>query len=231
MEYFQDRYKVVAVDLFGHGQSSKNVDPVFSLRLDAEAIVDLMQNEIKIPYIAIGFSLASCILPEIIKLDDRLLRGVVLVDCTYQGFYDIAESRTKFGQNMLTLSDKALPVNAEQWYISLIGDTSPECRELILSSFRKSNHRWMFQSVAGCREYNKKYPPDKTPIRDNLPILIIEAGHGVGAEFRKSWVNHFKDAQYYLFEEAHHFFYITEHERFNKLLEAVSYTHLTLPTN
>jgi len=219
IDKFSDKYEVVAVDLFGHGLSSKDIDPVFVPRLDAEAIYDLMKNRISKPYYAIGHSFASAILPEIIKLDNTLLRKAVFVDCTYQGDREVVAMRAKFAENMLGLDDKAIKPEAEYWYKSLIGDkAAPEDIELILSSFRKGDCRWMFQSVAGCRPFNEKYPPDKTPIRDYQKIMIMEAGTGIGLDFRKSWVNHFKSAEYYLFERTGHFFFITEHERFNTIL-------------
>jgi len=220
VEYFSDRYFLVSVDLFGHGYSAKDIDPIEAPRLDAEASVNLMRKFDK-PYFAIGHSFASAILPEIIKLDSGLLKGAVFVDCTYQGDTEIIEMREKFARNMLALDDSALAKDAEYWYNSLIGEkASAEEIELIFSSFRRSNCRWMFESVADAGEYNRKYPPNKTPIRDNQKIFIMEAGTGIGLDFRKSWVNHFKDAEYYLFEGAGHFFFITEHERFNIVLDS-----------
>ncbi len=220
IDFFSKKYQIIAVDLFGHGESSKKVDPVLVPRLDAEAIVDLMKCEIARPYYAIGHSFASSILPEIIKLDEKYLKGAVFVDCTYQGDDEIIRIREKFADNMLGLDNKSIGPEAEHWYNSLIGrDASPEDVELIMSSFRRGEYRWMFQSVAGCRLFNEKYPPDKTPVRENQRIFIMEAGTGIGLDFRKSWVNHFRDARYYLFEKAGHFFFITERDKFNNLLD------------
>ena len=95
--------------------------------------------------------------------------------------------------------------------------TTRHCKSNIGSSM---HHPYtIFWVKCGSMSCNRTVRTDKTPIREDLPILIMEGGHGVGADFRKSWVNHFKGARYYLFEKAHHFFYITEHERFNKILE------------
>jgi len=218
IEYFSDKYKIVAIDLFGHGLSTKDIDPVLVPRLDAEAAVDLMKN-IDLPYFAIGHSFAGNVLPEIIKLEADKLKGAVFVDCTYLGDWEILKTRVKFGKSMLTLTDDKIGAEAEYWYNSLIVDNAAqEDRDMILSSFKKGNHRWMFQSVAGCDRFIKHYPVKETPIRDNQPIFIIESGSGTGIDFRKSWVNYFKLADYYLFEKAGHFFFITEHERFNKIL-------------
>lgn len=219
IDYFSDKYKIVTIDLFGHGLSSKDVDPVLVPRLDAEVVVDLMNN-IDLPYFAVGHSFAGNVLPEIIKLDGEKLKGAVFVDCTYLGDWQILETRVKFGENILALSDDKIGAEAEYWYNSLIVENaSQEDRDFILSSFRKGNHRWMFQCVAKCDRFIKTHPIKETPIRDDQPILIMEKGTGTGIEFRKSWVNYFRLADYYLFEGAGHFFFITKHERFNKILD------------
>lgn len=220
IDCFRDKYTIVAIDLFGHGLSTKDVDPVQVLRLDAEAAVDLMKT-IGLPYFAIGHSFAGNVLSEIIKLEADKLKGIVFVDCTYLGDWQILDTRTKFGRTILTLSDDKIGAESEYWYNSLINKNAlQDDRDLILASFRKGNHRWMFQCVAKCDEFLKAYPIKEIPIRDNQPIFIMESGSGTGIDFRKSWVNYFKLADYYLFEGAGHFFFITEQERFNKILGA-----------
>jgi len=219
IESFKSDYQVVTIDLFGHGKSTQEVDPVYVPRLDAEAAEALMRTRIKKPYVAIGHSFASNILPEIIKLADNNLKGVVFVDCTYQGFADIQESRVRFARMMLAYSDTTLKTETENWYNELIGDRADDNdRRMIMSSLKDCDFRWLFESVAGCQEFNEKYPPEKTPLRDNFPVFVMESEHGVGLNFRKSWVTHFKQAEYYLFENTHHFFFVTEQVKFNELL-------------
>lgn len=218
IEYFCDKYKIVTIDMFGHGLSAKNIDPIMVPRLDAEAAVDLMKN-IDLPYFVIGHSFAGYVIPEIIKLDENQLKGAVFVDCTYLGDWEILKTRAKFAKSMLTLPNDKISAEAEYWYNSLISEkASQEDRDFILSSFRKGNHRWMFQSVAGCDQFIKRYPTGDTPIRDGQSIFIMESGDGIGSDFRKSFVNYFKMAEYYLFEKVGHFFFITERDRFNKIL-------------
>jgi pimeloyl-ACP methyl ester carboxylesterase len=218
-EHFRGRYRIVTLDLYGHGQSSKEVDPVFAPRQDAEAADSLMREIVKCPYVAIGHSFASNILPEIMKLGDPQLKGVVFVDCTYQGFEEIVAGRMAFAGGMLALDDRQLKAESVKYFNDLLGENCrPEDREMVLSSLQYCSHRWLFQSVAGCREYNRKHPPREAPIRDDLPVFIMESEFGVGVNINKSWVNHFKQASYYLFENADHFFFITEKDKFNRLL-------------
>ncbi len=222
VEYFKNKYDLISIDSFGHGKSDKNLTPLEWPRVTAEACFALM-NSIDKPYYAVGHSFASNILPEIIKLEvtGTNFRGAVFVDCTYQGFDEVIESRAKFGERLLNLTQEALPKEAELWFTKLIGDkVDPEDKEnLIMKSFYGSDFKWMFESVRASREYREKYHPEETPKWENQRIFIIEGGKTVGQDFKKSWVNHFKDARYYLFENDHHFFYISQHESFNRLLE------------
>jgi pimeloyl-ACP methyl ester carboxylesterase len=218
IEYFKKDYHIVTVDLFGHGQSTKGIDPVTAPRLDAEAIDDLMRREIGKSYVAIGHSFATFILPELVKLGDPNLRGAVFVDCTYAGFEEVIKDRTEFAKKMLAIPDTEIKEAATRWYRDMIGPADDREREFIISSLEYCNPQWLFKSVAGCREYCRLYPPQETPIKENLPILIMEAENAVGGNFQKSWVNHFKEAQYYLVEKGYHFFFITDHDLFDRRL-------------
>ncbi len=218
IDHFGKNYQVVTVDLFGHGRSSRDIEPEFAPRLDADAIDALMRTVIQKPYIAIGHSFASQILPEIIKKAYFNLRGAAFVDCTYQGFPEIIEARMEFAQSMLALDDSRLTAEAEKWYRNLMADImTAEDKALIFPSFKTCDYRWLFRSVAGCREFNRLYPPQETP--EILPVFVLEADNGIGADFQKSWVNHFKNARYYLFEEAYHFFFISRQHKFNQLID------------
>jgi len=220
--YFKENYELILIDCYGHGQSGKNISSLEWPRLTAEASVALM-SEIGKPWYVIGHSFASNILPEIIKIavTDSTLLGAVFVDCTYQGFDHIISSRVKFAERMLALSDEALPKEAQLWYTGLIGNKVPDkdVENLLLNSFHNSNFKWMFESVKACRDYCRKYPPEQTPKWEGQKIFVIEGGKTIGNDFDKSWVNFFKDARYYLFEDDYHFFYISQHESFNRLLE------------
>jgi len=221
-DYFQDKYDLILIDCFGHGKSDKDLSPLEWPRRTAEACTALM-NSLNKPYFAVGHSFASNILPEIIKLEvtGANLRGTVFVDCTYQGFERVINERVKFAERMLTLSEDALPKEAQFWYTGLIGDKAKpdDIERLIMKPFHDSDFQWMFESVKVCREYCEKYPPEDTPKWENQRIFIIEGGKTLGQDFDKSWANHFKDARYYLFEDDYHFFYISQHESFNRLLE------------
>jgi pimeloyl-ACP methyl ester carboxylesterase len=219
IEYFLNKYQIVTVDQFGHGQSSKDLEPVFAPRVDAEAILSLMKEKFNTPYYVIGHSFAGLIMAEMINIGDSNLKGVVLVDCTYQGYNDVLTAREAFGQNMIALNGVNLHPETERWYKELVGPiVTPDDLNMILSSLQNCEPRWLFESVAGCKKYDSKYPQRTIPIRDGLSIFILEADRGVGSNIRKSWINHFRMAEYYLFENSYHFFFVVDHEKFNRLL-------------
>jgi len=218
-EYFRNRYLVVLPDLFEHGESQKGLEPAAVPRLNAEALDDLMRNIVRRRYIAIGHSLAGLTLGEMLRIEAENLTGAVFVDCTYQGSEEVLSARETFAHSMLSLADEPLKIEALKWYSDLIGSSSEEFREIILADFRQCDYRHLFEVVASCREFNRRFPPAQIPLPPQGRVLIMEADGGVGADFRRSWVNHFKDAEYFLFEDARHFFFVIEHQKFNKILE------------
>lgn len=220
VEHFRRRYQIVSLDLLGHGQSSREVDPVMVPRTDAVIIDRLMRDRIGKPYFAIGHSFAGFIMPELIKLGDPNLMGAVFIDCVFPGFRETVDDRIQFGRLMMSLTDEQLEVETARWYSRLIGpgvDTAD--KEFILSSLRHCRHRWLFQTIAGCRDFITAHPPGETPVKDDIAIFIIEADHGVGGDLTKSWINHFREAEYYLIENAYHFPFITTRDRFNIILD------------
>jgi hypothetical protein len=92
-----------------------------------------------------------------------------------------------FAEKMLKIPDDELKEATRKWYGDIIGPADEENREFIMSSLEYCNSRWLFQSLAGCREYTLLYPPQETPIMDNMPVLIMEAENAVGKDFQKSF--------------------------------------------
>lgn len=217
VEHFQADYLCLTVDLLGHGDSSKDVDPVLAPWLSAEAIVALMQTEIKRPYIAIGHSYAMDILPEIIRLEQTLLEGVVFVDCVYHSTEREIIERVNFAELMLGYEDAILKDRTALWYLEMIGErATAEDTNLIMSSLKQCDPRWLFLSAAGCRQREETKPHHQTPIPDKLPVLIVEAEYSFGTDLDRSWVNRFKKAEYSFFENRYHFLFVIDRGRFNK---------------
>ncbi len=218
-DLFSNHYTTVTIDLFGHGQSSKDIDPLTTPWLIAQSAVNLMTEMVKQPYLAIGHSYAMDILPEIIRLDQDYLKGVVFVDCTYHNNLKIARERAGFAELMLSYTDERLKEETKQWYHQYIGPyPKQEDMQLITASLELSNPRWMFQSVYDCLKREETRPHKLTPKPENLNVLIVEAGYGLGFDLDKSWVNHFKTAEYYFLDRGHHFLFVTEHDKFNSRL-------------
>jgi len=219
IEIFSQKYTTIAIDLFGHGRSAKDVDPVIAPWLTARSVVKLMNENIKKPYVAIGHSYAMDILPEIIKLDRNYLKAVVFVDCTYHNNIRIIRERSRFAELMLSYSDTKLKEETELWYRQYIGPyPKSEDIQLIMNSLEITDLRWMFQSVYSCLNREEKSPHNQTPRPDNLKVKIVEAENGLGSDLERSWVNHFKSADYSFFDLGYHFLFVTEKDKFNELL-------------
>lgn len=84
INHFKERHFIISPDLFGHGQSGKNIDREFAAKTDADAIYSLMRKEIQKPFIAIGHSFAGNVIAEMMKIGDPLMKGAVFIDCPYR---------------------------------------------------------------------------------------------------------------------------------------------------
>jgi len=219
-DYFRKKHQVITVDLFGHGRSAKAIDPVYAPRFDAEMAVELMIEKVKRPFFAVGHSQAGMVLQEMARLCGPELQGLIFVDCVFPGFDDVVTTRMEFAKMMLNYADNRLAVETRQYYRSMLSaDISPEAEALILAPLDRCDFRWLFESAAGIEKFIRKYNPRDIPIPPNRRVFIVEAGYGIGQSLRQSWVHHFRQARYYLFEFSHHFFFVTENGQFNSVLE------------
>ena len=119
-----------------------------------------MKKEIDKPYYLIGHSFAGLVMAEMIKIGDPNMKGVVFVDCTYQGDEEIIKARTVFGKSMLSMGVDSLMAETERWCRKdLMGpEISEDDSKMILSSLKYCNPQWMFQTVAACPEFDARYP-------------------------------------------------------------------------
>jgi pimeloyl-ACP methyl ester carboxylesterase len=219
-EYFEDKNRIVAVDLFGHGRSSKDVPVDDIIELNTGAIETLIKMEINGPYILVGHSYAGNILPGLIGSAGDNLVGAVFVECIYQEQDEIIAMREKFARTMLALNDQALEKETRRWYLEMTyGRADQDDCHFILSSLNDCNCRWLFESVQFSCAFNRRRKHETTPLREDLEIMVVEADRGDCMTFNRSWVNHYKNARYYLFEKSNHFLFVTQRDKFNRLLE------------
>jgi pimeloyl-ACP methyl ester carboxylesterase len=219
IDYFQNRYRVIAVDLFGHGNSSRGVNPKSALEFNTCAINGLISEIVKMPTIAIAHSLAGPVILEVSKSNPSGLKGLVFADSTYFGLRNIVNMHVDFSRRMLEWPDNRLKEKTDVFYDSLIGgNVSEENQSLIKTALAQCDPRWLFEYAVSCGNFYLKHPPDKSLADNNLSVLIVEAGHGVGNNFAKSWINFYRTADYFLFENSDHYLFIEKSERFNKLL-------------
>ena len=159
VDYFKSKYRVVAVDLFGHGQSDKEIAPEVAPWMDVEAIYLLMRDVIQSDYVAVGHSYATNVLPELMKLDYQHLRGVVFADCVYQGKKINLERQVAFGKLMLAHHESLFNSEVEQWYSKLMGKAiSQNDKEFLFNTLMSCNLRWLFQSVVALEKFCQQLP-------------------------------------------------------------------------
>lgn len=210
IEIFSKDYKVIAIDLAGHGKSGLNRKD-YTMELfgaDVAAVVNhLKLNEV----ILIGHSMGGSVILEAAKKLGNKVIGIIGVD-TYQSFTDDWSSEQKDGflksfQDNFVLTTKGFvrsmfPQNADTTLINKVANhMSSAPPEVAISAMRNLFY----------------YNPLPTLAKLNLPLISINCDlYPVSVEENKKYV---KDYEVKFMKGVGHFLMLERPEEFNSLLK------------
>ncbi|MDP3581169.1 MAG: alpha/beta hydrolase [Ignavibacteria bacterium] len=214
VEKFSQQYKVVTIDLAGHGESGTQRKD-YTVKLfgsDVAAVV----NDLKLSkVILIGHSMGGSVILEAAKLLDKKVIGLIGVD-TYQSFTDDwpAEQKEKFMESFakdfkttaVGFVKQMFPKGADSTIASTVAeDMSSAPPAVAISAMRNLFY----------------YDPLPTLSKLELPIISINCDmYPVTLEENKKYVKSFSFKQ---MKGVGHFLFLERPNEFNKLLsEAVS---------
>src|SRR3989338_2269269 len=101
MPAFTGKYRVVAIDVFGHGNSSAKISPKEAFESMQPAIKKIIEKE-KLGNVAlIGHSIAGNILLSCMEEKIKNVVAYVFVDCTFNAAEKIVNSRNKLADALL----------------------------------------------------------------------------------------------------------------------------------
>lgn len=210
IEIFSKDYKVIAIDLAGHGKSGLNRKD-YTMELFGADVAEVV-NHLKLnKVILIGHSMGgSVILEAAKKIGDKVI-GIIGVD-TYQSFTDDWSSEQKDGflksfQDNFVLTAKGFvrsmfPQNADTTLINKVANhMSSAPPEVAISAIRNLFY----------------YNPLPTLAKLNLPLISINCDmYPVSVEENKKYV---KDYEVKFMKGVGHFLMLERPEEFNRLLK------------
>lgn len=209
-ELFSDNYKVVAIDLAGHGNSGMNRKD-YTMELFGDDVAAVV-NHLKInKVILIGHSMGGSVILEAAKKLGNKVVGIIGVD-TYQSFVDNWTSEQKDGflksfHDNFVLTTKGFvrsmfPQNADTLLVKKVADDmSSAPPEIAVSAMRNLFY----------------YDPVPTLQNLNLPLISINCDmYPVSIEENKKYV---KDYEVKFMKGAGHFLMLERPDEFNGLLK------------
>jgi len=132
VDHFGPSHEIFALDLLGHGESSKNVAPSEALRTSARTVTAFLKS-IDRPCVAVGHSWGGNVLTKVDFDSMEKLEGLVFVDSPSMAEKNRVSAFQKWATFMLGKNNKELRISAEDWYRELIGEGPDGVIETIVS--------------------------------------------------------------------------------------------------
>lgn len=210
---FSSRYKVIALDMFGHGNSSNNIPPKEAFDSMPEIIGKIIEKEGLEKVVLAGHSIAGNILCSCIEKKLENVCGYVFVDCKFNASERVVTSRNRLADSLVGNSPSETQSKIVAWYKTMMDIDAPnKDNELIFSAFRNLNGKWIVDFI---RVTNFVRPPPKT----DLPVAIFESDWLTRDELERSFRPVFPNSIYLRWQVSNHFFFVYESEKFNAELE------------
>jgi len=210
---FTSRYRVMSIDMFGHGKSSDDISPKTAFESMPTVIEKLIEKEKLQNVILIGHSIAGNILCSCIERNIKNVKGYVFVDCTFNATEKIVNSRNKLADSLLDNPIDKLNSAIITWYKTMMDmNAAAEDNKLILSSLKNLNEKLVLNFLK-ITNFVRKAP------KTNLPVLIFESNWLTKDEPERSFHKILPNAGYCLWPVQNHFFFVYEAPEFNQRLQ------------
>lgn len=205
---FSKRYRVAAIDMFGHGNSDKEISPKEAFKSMPRAIKGIIEKE-KLKNVAvIGHSIAGNVLLSCME-EKIKAKAYVFVDCTFNAAEKIVNSRNKLADTLLNESN--IDAAVIKWYKTMMDCNFPKDNDLILSSFKNLSGKWALNFLKTTNFVRKV-------TQTNLPMLIFESDWLTKDEPERSFAKVLPHADYFHWPVLNHFFFVYEADKFNQIL-------------
>lgn len=210
---FTGKYKTLAVDMFGHGNSGKGISPKDAFKSMSSAINDIIKKEGLQRAAIVGHSIAGNILLNCMEGGMENVMAYIFVDCTFNATKGIVNSRNRLADTLLGNPKEQVDDAILKWYRSMMDmNASHGDNEVIISSLKNLDWNWIF-NFAKATNFVRKAP------RTDIPILIFESDWLTKDEPERSFARALPRATYFHFPASNHFFFVYESGKFNKILQ------------
>ncbi len=209
---FTGNFRTVAMDMFGHGNSSKDISPKEAFESLPLAVTSIIKKEKLKNAVIVGHSIAGNILLNCIEQDIGNVKGYVFVDCAFNANEKVVNSRNQLADSLLNHPKDQLDSAVITWYKTMMDmKADPKDNELILSAFKNLNAEWAL-------DFLKATNIIRQPPKTNLPVLIFESDWLTKDQSERSFYKVLPKSEYCHFAVLNHFFFVYEAGKFNQRL-------------
>lgn len=209
---FTNNYRVITIDMFGHGDSSTDISPKAAFEALPTAIEHVIAKEKPQNVVVIGHSIAGNILLSCIEQNIKGVREYVFVDCAFNANDRVVNSRNKLANTLANNPAGKLKSAIVDWYKTMMDmNAAVEDNKLILSALEKLDVNWILGFLKATNFVRR--PPNT-----NLPILIFESDWLTKDEPERSFHKILPNADYSHWPVSNHFFFVYQADKFNQQL-------------
>jgi pimeloyl-ACP methyl ester carboxylesterase len=174
VEALSDRYRVIAPDLRGFGQSSSN-DP-FTIESLADDLHALLKEIGALPAVLAGLSMGGYVALAFAKKYPRDLRGLALIDTRAEG--DTEQGKQNRNKMIQLVREKGAKAVADDMFPEMIADDTVKHRQDVAHKLRRimesQSRKTIENALVAMRDR-----PDFTSELHNIPVptLILVGEH------------------------------------------------------
>ncbi len=213
--HFSHKYKAVAIDLYGLGESRNNRSDwtMSAFGDDVVAVIDRLKLK---EVVLVGFSMGTTVAIEAAKKVPEKVAGVVLVD-------DLMDPEVKYPPEVIAFMDSLM--------MDLVNDFTNE--KLVTYGFYKTNEEANFKRIkdiypdtvsqTGWKEsiqgYFKWINQDLTESLKQLNVPVISINSDMEPTNVEAWRNYVPTYQVHIMTGVAHLLFWENPDEFNRLLE------------
>lgn len=207
---FSPSYRVISIDLPGHGKSDKPQNIAYSVSLFAQAIDAVMRDANVTRAIIAGHSMGVPVAMQAILEHPEKFAGFVAVDGAIWRFKGPRTGPSPYVKRLRADFFGAASSNIESMFTAA---TPPELRDEI-------RERMLLTPgyVAASALENLSQSDVWTHMPVQVPTLVIVGGKHRDDERRALYQEYFPNLQFESWEEAGHFLFMEQPARFNQLM-------------
>lgn len=241
IKYFSAQYKVIALDLPGHGESSAKFDQQWDVTNLALEIKDfLLGLKLKRPLVIVAHSASVRIALELNYLLSQNIAGLVLLDCGYQ-----ATINPDIKLLSMALRQKGYALWLTEFFSRKFGPGTQAQRDTILQAALKIDPKIGEALYLGAKIYDY-YALEKCLRLTTVPVLVLQSSFYFkgklqlgtsAADVQSEWIDLIKStlpkAQIRTLLQCGHWLMLQQPEACNQAIEqfvhGLSYDSLNTP--